>query len=200
MPFVRRAFPRSVHRGLRVVLVGIGLAVVARFWPDGPSPRRDHDAVEAPAVGRLSGRPRVIDGDGLEIDGIRLRLAGIDAPERAQTCRIGGRETTCGETARDRLADLVAGRVVVCDWGRLDKWRRPLARCRIGDLDLAAAMVRDGWAVAYGGHEAEEADARAARRGLWAGSFAWPEDWRRDHPRGRAERSTWSWPWSEDDR
>jgi endonuclease YncB( thermonuclease family) len=199
MPFIRRASPRFVHRGLRVALVGVGLVAIAHFWPDAPTRRRGHEAVEAPAVGRVDGRPRVIDGDGLEVAGLRLRLAGIDAPELAQTCRLGGREAACGETARDRLAALVAGHRVACDWGRLDKWRRPLARCRVGDLDLAAAMVRDGWAVAYGGHEAEEAEARAAGRGLWGGGFDWPEDWRRAHPRGHAERSFWSW-WEEDDR
>jgi len=48
--------------------------------------------------------------------------------------------------------------------------------------DLGEAMVRDGWAVAsepglqdYGDPEAE---ARAARRGLWAGTFQMPWEWR----------------------
>ena len=43
-------------------------------------------------------------------------------------------------------------------------------------------MVAEGWAVAfrkYGiDYIAQEEDARIARRGMWAGSFDMPWDWR----------------------
>jgi endonuclease YncB( thermonuclease family) len=167
---------------LRLGLAGVAAAMLAEWWHDDGRRGIGGDAFEAPAIGSLRGRARVGDGDGLTIGDTRMRLVGIDAPELAQDCRIDGRRVACGIVARDRLIGLIAGRPVDCDWGRLDRWGRALARCRAGGTDLGAAMVRDGWAVAYGGHEAEEAEARAARRGLWAGTFEWPEEWRRAHP------------------
>jgi endonuclease YncB( thermonuclease family) len=38
-------------------------------------------------------------------------------------------------------------------------------------------------AVAYGDYHGEEQEARLARRGLWAGGFEPPADWRRRNPR-----------------
>ena len=42
-------------------------------------------------------------------------------------------------------------------------------------------MVERGWAVAYGAYDAEERLAREELRGLWAGSFDRPRDWRVMH-------------------
>ncbi|MEP9353940.1 hypothetical protein ABLE93_10120 [Xanthobacter sp. KR7-65] len=53
-------------------------------------------------------------------------------------------------------------------------------------MDLADRMVRAGLALAYlrHDHDAAEAEARAARRGIWAGGFEAPADYRAAHPRG----------------
>lgn len=40
----------------------------------------------------MAGGARILDGDTLDLDGQRIRLYGIDAPEREQTCRHGARE------------------------------------------------------------------------------------------------------------
>ena len=52
-------------------------------------------------------------------------------------------------------------------------------------------MVAAGWAVAYGDYRAEEAAARAARRGLWCTEFVAPEDWRAQ--KGDAEPGWLGW-------
>jgi endonuclease YncB( thermonuclease family) len=45
----------------------------------------------------LSGVPRIIDGDTLAIGSIKIRLVGIDAPEKHQTCKdAGGQKYDCG--------------------------------------------------------------------------------------------------------
>jgi len=47
----------------------------------------------------ITGKPRVIDGDTIEIAGERIRLHGIDAPESKQKCTAGGKEWSCGQEA-----------------------------------------------------------------------------------------------------
>src|SRR5690606_2389809 len=76
---------------------------------------------------------------------------------------------------------LAGGGAVACEGWSRDRYDRLLARCTVAGRDLARAMVEQGWAVAYGGYDDAEAEARRARRGLWAGSFERPQDWRRIH-------------------
>ena len=52
---------------------------------------------------RIEGVARIIDGDSLVLDGRRLRLLGIDAPEFDQTCNVAGRTERCGLIAAERL-------------------------------------------------------------------------------------------------
>lgn len=131
---------------------------------------------------------RAVDGDTLSAqhDGKtqRIRLAGIDAPELRQTCRdANGRDWSCGAAARLRLAALVAQGSVACTPQGEDRYGRLLAVCSAGGIaDLGAELVRGGYAVNYSRYTSAyaglESQARAARRGVWQGSFDNPEDWR----------------------
>ena len=124
----------------------------------------------------------ISDGDSLTLDGRRVRLRGIDAPEYMQVCRNeNGADYACGKLARQALVQLIAARPVSCEGRQQDRYGRLLGDCSAGDVDLNRALVLAGWAVAYGDFAAEEAAARAARRGIWAGSFERPQDWRRRH-------------------
>lgn len=131
---------------------------------------------------------RAVDGDTLSAqhDGKsqRIRLAGIDAPELRQNCRdANGRDWSCGAAARLRLAALVAKGSVACTPQGEDRYGRLLAVCSAGAIaDLGAELVRNGYAVNYSrytsNYAAAENEARAARRGVWQGSFDNPEEWR----------------------
>ena len=129
----------------------------------------------------LAGDALAVDGDSLVIGEKRLRLEGIDAPEMGQICTVAGRPVDCGRQARNHLRSLIGGNDVTCSGWQEDKYQRLLVRCSARAVDLNAAMVRDGWAVAYGDFEGEEAEARAEGRGLWQGEFDQPRDWRADH-------------------
>ncbi|MDQ0471019.1 thermonuclease family protein [Labrys wisconsinensis] len=126
----------------------------------------------------FEGRAYVIDGDTLALGSERLRLVGIDAPELGQSCEAGGIAVPCGRRAREALRALVTAGVRCEGHGR-DVYHRVLATCTAGAGDLGARMVADGQAVADGCCWAEEAAARRARRGIWAGAFERPAAWRR---------------------
>lgn len=135
-------------------------------------------------AGEYSAPFRVMDGDSLESGNVRLRLEGIDAPEYRQACgsQSGNGEWQCGRQARQALARLVA-RDTVCRGGATDRYGRVLVRCRRGDLDVNEEMVRLGFAVSsdFGSYASAEREAREAGRGMWAGKFQHPGEWREEH-------------------
>lgn len=149
------------------------------------------------AQDRIVGSPKITDGDSFTIGRTEIRLFGVDAPEGRQTCTRAGRDWRCGDAAAAELKRLVGGGTITCLERDVDDYGRIVARCTKGNLDLAAEMARSGFAVAYRRYSRdyvdEENEARAARRGLWAGEFTPPEAWRRDGgtqppPAARAER------------
>ncbi len=139
----------------------------------------------------FSGKARAVDGDSLELGGYRVRLYGIDAPERRQTCEKAGEATQCGRHAHAELTKLISGKTIECKSFGYDRYDRTLAKCRTGATDLAAAMVRAGWAIANGDYYDEEQAARRARAGVWAGEFIEPKDWRVLHGQAAADFRFW---------
>ncbi|GHE67357.1 hypothetical protein GCM10019059_28940 [Camelimonas fluminis] len=131
----------------------------------------------------LQGRARAVDGDSVRLNGVEIRLAGLDAPELRQTCERNGQSWNCGEAARSFLATRLGRADASCRSQGIDRYGRTLAVCSVAGEDINAALVRDGMAVSYGDYGREEAEARAARRGVWAGQFMTPQEWRRLHPR-----------------
>lgn len=130
------------------------------------------------------GTARVIDGDSLKLDGLEIRLKGIDAPELHQTCMDGGGNSyPCGREAREVVASLVRDRTVDCRGVDTDRYGRTLAYCVAGGVDVNREMVSRGMAVAYGrlSYLLVEHEARQAKRGLWRGSFETPQNWRDRH-------------------
>ena len=139
------------------------------------------------AAADVMGRVIVVDGDTIAVEGApsRIRIDGIDAPEGAQVCKSGeGADYLCGPKASQALAELIGrnGRVS-CSPKTVDRYGRQVAVCEIDGKDIGREMVRLGWAVDYtqysgGRYAREQADAKAAKRGIWAGTFQMPWDWR----------------------
>jgi endonuclease YncB( thermonuclease family) len=116
------------------------------------------------------------------MDGKRIRLFGLDAPERRQECHRDGRAWACGEEAHQALTRLLAAAQPDCREVDRDRYGRSVAICLINNIDMGGELVRAGLAIAYVRYSRRyveiEAEARAARRGVWAGSFVAPWDWR----------------------
>jgi len=132
------------------------------------------------------GAVEVADGDSLRMDGRKVRLHGIDAPELDQSCQLAnGTSYRCGREAKRFLGKLIAGQDVKCTLIDVDRYDRDVAICRAGDMELNAAMVLNGWALAYrhhsGNYIAQEKQARHKRKGIWRGRFENPRKWRNKH-------------------
>ncbi len=138
---------------------------------------------------------KVKDGDTLVLGGKTFRLYGVDAPEYHQTCKdIKGVDWPCGKAARSQLEAYVLPGSIVCEPRATDKYNRKVAKCGSATVpDLAEAMVQAGLAISpaergaatYG--DAEDS-AKAAKRGIWQGSFDSPADYRVLHPRGVVDK------------
>lgn len=136
---------------------------------------------------QFGGVASVIDGDTIDIHGVRIRLYGIDAPESGQTCKRGGEEYRCGKDAAFALADKIGRHTVTCDRRDTDRYGRVVAVCKLDAVDLNRWLVRQGHAVAYRRYSldyvSDEDAAKAAHIGLWAGEFENPAEFRKHRAR-----------------
>jgi len=137
----------------------------------------------------ISGPACVEDGDTLHINGERyhaachggeiVELYAIDAPELKQTCIREDTTWPCGRKAAAMLLRMTQKRIVTCRGNSRNGDDHLIAVCHVDGVDLNKTMVQLGFAVSDGHHYTEEeAEARTARRGLWAGPFEDPARWR----------------------
>lgn len=181
-PLTRMRWRRR-FRSLAALLLLAGLAWSAWVWMP-------------PAITTVP-LVRVTDGDSLTVrEGdvpIPIRLMGFDAVEYRQDCaRRDGSRWPCGHEARAALETIAGHGPLHCELSAKDAYGRTLAACRTrpfpDGIDLGAEMVRQGWAVATSdAYLVEEGEAQAKRRGIWAGSFVRPAEWRAANGRSREQ-------------
>ena len=100
----------------------------------------------------------------------KIRLTGIDAPEKRQAF---------GNVSKQSLADMVAGQSVAVEWVKVDKYGRKLGKVLLAGLDCNLVQVKRGLAWHYKQYQLEqsptdqqsyataEVEARVAKLGLW---------------------------------
>ena len=106
---------------------------------------------------------RVIDGDTFMASGKRIRLWGIDAPEKTQSLY---------SLSAKFLASLISGGILRCKSLYQDRYQREVMHCSINDIDVGSAMVRWGMARDYrrfskGFYEEDQAIAKTKKLGIW---------------------------------
>lgn len=118
----------------------------------------------------------IVDGDTIDVVDAsgkqhRIRLAGIDAPEKSQAF---------GSRSKENLSAMVFGRTVSVQWSKKDRDERPVGKVLMAGQDTNLAQVRAGLAWHFKKYQKEqppadrasyaqaENEARARRVGLWA--------------------------------
>ena len=167
-----RVFSAWVALCLSVGLVLLCLLVVFAGWAHAET---------------ITGRAQVVDGDTLIISDTKIRLNAIDAPETDQSCLDPSNKVySCGLLARDLLRARIGNASVSCQTEGTDRYGRFLAICFLGQDDLNRWLVSQGLAMAYvqysDRYKAVEEAAKRDRKGLWAGAFVAPWDWRHRTP------------------
>ena len=113
----------------------------------------------------------------------RIRLAGIDAPEKKQAF---------GTRSKQSLSDQIFSKSVSVEAGQKDRYGREIGKILVNGLDANLEQVSRGLAWHYKAYEREQSagdrrlsdaaenEARAAKRGLWSDADPTPPwDWRK---------------------
>ena len=140
----------------------------------------------------LVGIAEVIDGDTIRIDKKKIRLFGIDAPEKKQFCRkiflsISSisfkKDYPCGKISTNFLKKKIDKKLIKCKSIGRDRYKRYIAECFEGKKNINAFMVQNGHAVAYRRYSPKfisyENNAKKEKLGLWAGTFEMPWEFRK---------------------
>lgn len=77
----------------------------------------------------------------------KIRLAGIDAPEKSQAY---------GSTSKQSLSDLVYGKQVSIDWQKHDRYGRTVGKVIVNGLDANLEQIKRGMAWFYAKYQNEQ--------------------------------------------
>lgn len=112
----------------------------------------------------------------------KIRLEGIDAPEKAQPF---------GQKSKEHLSDLVFGKQVIVESNKTDKYGRTVGKVLINGKDANLEQVRSGFAWHYKEYQKEqsaadrvvyanaETSAQSSKSGLWRDTKPMPPwEWR----------------------
>ena len=131
---------------------------------------------------QFRGRPRVIDGDTLEIRGETIRLFAVDTPELGQPWwHEDDQHQDAGRLAKEALEKLVEGKRLSVRVLREDKYQRSIAIVKVDGRDVGRALVSQGYGFASPGsdrYRRVHVSAKKRKKGFWRGELQMPWDYR----------------------
>ena len=151
-----------------------------------------YNDVRSENINKISGFAKVVDGDTIKINSKKIRLYGIDAPEKKQKCKKTyltisfmsfTKDYMCGEVSTQKLIKKINKQKLNCNILDVDRYKRLIGECFKRNINLNSWMVSNGYAVAYRKYSkkyvSDEINAKINKLGIWQGKFEMPWDYRR---------------------
>ena len=148
--------------------------------------------VRSENINKITGFAKVVDGDTIKINSKKIRLYGIDAPEKKQKCKKTyltisfmsfTKDYMCGEVSTKKLIKKINKQKLNCNILDVDRYKRLIGECFKRNINLNSWMVSNGFAVAYRKYSkkyvSDEINAKNNKLGIWQGKFEMPWDYRR---------------------
>ena len=150
-----------------------------------------YNDVRSENTNKISGFAKVVDGDTIKINSKKIRLYGIDAPEKKQKCKKTyltisfmsfTKDYMCGEVSTQKLVKKINKQKLNCNILDVDRYKRLIGECFKRNINLNSWMVSNGYAVAYTKYSkkyvSDEINAKNNKLGIWQGKFVMPWDYR----------------------
>ena len=148
-----------------------------------------YNDVRSENINKISGFAKVVDGDTIKINSKKIRLYGIDAPEKKQKCKKTyltisfmsfTKDYMCGEVSTQKLIKKINKQKLNCNILDVDRYKRFIGECFKRNINLNSWMVSNGYAVAYRKYSkkyvSDEINAKNNKLGIWQGKFEMPWD------------------------
>lgn len=129
----------------------------------------------------------------------KIRLAGIDAPEKANSEKAPESAQAFGDRSKQNLASIVFNKNVVVEWKKLDRYGRTVGKVMVNGIDANLAQIKAGMAWWYEKYRKEqspadqqnyanaEQQARLDNVGLWRDKNPTPP-WDFRHAKGEIQQ------------
>ena len=142
----------------------------------------------------IVGYAKVSDADTIKISNYKIRLHGIDAPEKKQICQkpylnLGFfslyEDYLCGEFTTNKLREFIENDLIIeCRVNdEKDFFGRYLGICFKNNININQWLVENGYAVAFTKYSKDyvifEEIAKNNKVGIWSGKFLMPWEWRK---------------------
>jgi endonuclease YncB( thermonuclease family) len=146
------------------------------------------DFIVTPENAQIKGFVIISDGDTIKVNGSKIRLYGIDAPELKQKCYSNKVKINCGIEAKAKIAEIISDNEVFCSELDTDKYNRTDGNCYFIDkagkkINIGQKMVTSGYALAYKTYSMRfvlnELYAKITMSGIWMYQFKKPWLWRK---------------------
>ena len=150
--------------------------------------------VKSSEITSVTGYAKVTDGDTIKIDTFKIRLDGIDAPEKKQKCKRPNftifmftfyEDYSCGQKSTEALIKKINDQKITCKIFDVDYFKRLIGECYKRKTNLNAWLVSNGYAVAFRKYSkkyvSHETLAKQEKKGIWQGKFEMPWDYRKSN-------------------